>query len=37
VLGGQAILLDDAHHHDEPAGPEPHFHEGGGDAGPTAP
>ncbi|HLA17215.1 MAG TPA: metal ABC transporter ATP-binding protein [Candidatus Limnocylindrales bacterium] len=30
VLTGQAFLLDDAHHHDEPAGPEPHFHEGGG-------
>jgi ABC-type Mn2+/Zn2+ transport system ATPase subunit len=29
VLGGQAVVLDDAHHHDEPAGREPHFHEGG--------
>ncbi len=36
VLGGQAILLDDAHHHDEPSGPEAHFHEGGG-AHPEAP
>ncbi len=29
VLGGQAVVLDDAHHHDMPAGAEPHFHEGG--------
>jgi len=29
VLGGQAVVLDDAHHHDEAAGREPHFHEGG--------
>jgi ABC-type Mn2+/Zn2+ transport system ATPase subunit len=28
-LGGQAVVLDDAHHHDEQAGQEPHFHEGG--------
>jgi ABC-type Mn2+/Zn2+ transport system ATPase subunit len=28
-LGGQAVVLDDAHHHDEAAGQEPHFHEGG--------
>ena len=27
VLGGQAMLLDDAHHHDQPAGSEPHYHE----------
>jgi ABC-type Mn2+/Zn2+ transport system ATPase subunit len=28
VLGGQAFLLDDAHHHDQPAGEqETHFHE----------
>jgi ABC-type Mn2+/Zn2+ transport system ATPase subunit len=30
VLGGQAIVLDDAHHHEEPGGTEPHFHEGEG-------
>jgi ABC-type Mn2+/Zn2+ transport system ATPase subunit len=36
VLGGQAILLDDAHHHDEPSGAEPHYHEGH-DRTPTAP
>jgi ABC-type Mn2+/Zn2+ transport system ATPase subunit len=36
VLGGQAMILDDAHHHDEPPGAEPHFHEGGDDQ-PTAP
>ena len=29
VLGGQAVVLDDAHHHDQPAGPETHFHEDG--------
>ena len=29
VLGGQAVVLDDAHHHDQPSGSEPHFHEGG--------
>jgi ABC-type Mn2+/Zn2+ transport system ATPase subunit len=28
VVGGQTVVLDDAHHHDEPSGPEPHFHEG---------
>ena len=27
VLGQQAILLDDAHHHDQPAGGERHFHD----------
>lgn len=26
-LSGAALLLDDAHHHDEPAGGERHFHE----------
>jgi ABC-type Mn2+/Zn2+ transport system ATPase subunit len=36
VLDGQAMVLDDAHHHDEPSGPEPHFHEGVG-APPAAP
>jgi len=29
VLGGQAVVLDDAHHHDQASGPEQHFHEGG--------
>ena len=29
VLGGQAVVLDDAHHHDQAAGSEPHFHDGG--------
>ena len=29
VLGGQAVVLDDAHHHDQPAGAEAHYHEGG--------
>jgi len=29
VLGGQAVVLDDAHHHDQASGPEPHFHEDG--------
>jgi ABC-type Mn2+/Zn2+ transport system ATPase subunit len=28
VLGGQSVVLDDAHHHDEPAPGERHFHEG---------
>jgi manganese/iron transport system ATP-binding protein len=28
VLGGQAVLMDDAHHHDEAAPGEAHFHEG---------
>jgi manganese/iron transport system ATP-binding protein len=38
VLGGQAVVLDDAHHHDEAAGREPHFHEGGSqDHGSTIP
>jgi ABC-type Mn2+/Zn2+ transport system ATPase subunit len=27
VLGGQAVVLDDAHHHDQAAGGEPHFHD----------
>jgi ABC-type Mn2+/Zn2+ transport system ATPase subunit len=27
VLGGKTAILDDAHHHDEPAGLEKHFHE----------
>jgi len=27
VLGGQAVVLDDAHHHDQASGPERHFHE----------
>jgi ABC-type Mn2+/Zn2+ transport system ATPase subunit len=30
MLGGQSVVLDDAHHHDEPAPGERHFHEGGG-------
>ncbi len=34
VLGGQAVVLDDAHHHDEAAPGEPHFHD---DTRPTAP
>ncbi len=29
VLGGQAVVLDDAHHHDQSSGSEPHYHEGG--------
>ncbi|HVL54204.1 MAG TPA: metal ABC transporter ATP-binding protein [Vitreimonas sp.] len=29
VLDGRSVVLDDAHHHDEPAGDERHFHEGG--------
>ncbi len=33
VLGGQAVVLDDAHHHDEAAPGEPHFH----DEAPTVP
>lgn len=28
VLGGGTVILDDAHHHDQPAGTEEHFHEG---------
>lgn len=36
VLGGQAILMDDAHHHDQPAPGESHFHEGA-ETGPRAP
>jgi manganese/iron transport system ATP-binding protein/manganese/zinc/iron transport system ATP- binding protein len=27
LVGGQTAVLDDAHHHDEPAGAERHFHE----------
>jgi ABC-type Mn2+/Zn2+ transport system ATPase subunit len=27
VLGGQAVLMDDAHHHDQPATGERHFHD----------
>ena len=27
VLGGQSVVLDDAHHHDEPAPGERHYHE----------
>jgi ABC-type Mn2+/Zn2+ transport system ATPase subunit len=30
VLGGQTVVLDDAHHHDEAPGGERHFHEGRG-------
>lgn len=30
VLGGQAVVLDDAHHHDQPAAGETHFHDGKG-------
>jgi manganese/iron transport system ATP-binding protein len=30
VLGGRTVVLDDAHHHDQPAGDERHFHEHGG-------
>jgi manganese/iron transport system ATP-binding protein len=33
VLGGQAMVLDDAHHHDEAAGGEKHFHDGGSGSG----
>ena len=29
VLGGRSVILDDAHHHDQPAGDERHYHEGG--------
>ena len=29
VLGGQTVVLDDAHHHDQPSGREAHFHEDG--------
>jgi hypothetical protein len=29
VLGGQTVVLDDAHHHDDPAPGEHHFHETG--------
>jgi len=29
VLGGQAVVIDDAHHHDEADSGEAHFHEGG--------
>ncbi len=27
VVGGQAVVIDDAHHHDQPAGREVHYHE----------
>lgn len=27
VLGGQTVVLDDAHHHDQASGGEPHFHD----------
>ena len=27
VLGQQAFVMDDAHHHDESSGREPHYHE----------
>ena len=30
VLGSNAVVLDDAHHHDQAAPGEAHFHEGGG-------
>jgi ABC-type Mn2+/Zn2+ transport system ATPase subunit len=30
VVGGRAVVLDDAHHHDQPAGGEPHFHDDAG-------
>jgi manganese/iron transport system ATP-binding protein len=34
VLGGQAVVLDDAHHHDDAAPGESHYHEGqAGDRG----
>jgi manganese/iron transport system ATP-binding protein len=29
VLGGQTVVLDDAHHHDQAAAGETHFHDGG--------
>ncbi len=28
VLGGRSVVLDDAHHHDEAAPGEQHFHDG---------
>jgi ABC-type Mn2+/Zn2+ transport system ATPase subunit len=28
VLGGQTVVLDDAHHHDQPPAGESHYHEG---------
>jgi ABC-type Mn2+/Zn2+ transport system ATPase subunit len=28
VLGGEPLLVDDAHHHDQPPGREQHFHDG---------
>jgi ABC-type Mn2+/Zn2+ transport system ATPase subunit len=31
VLGGGTVVLDDAHHHDQPAPGEIHYHEGEGD------
>jgi ABC-type Mn2+/Zn2+ transport system ATPase subunit len=27
VLGGKSVLIDDAHHHDQPSGREVHYHE----------
>ena len=27
VVGGQAVVIDDAHHHDQPSGHERHYHE----------
>jgi hypothetical protein len=29
MLEGRSVVLDDAHHHDEPEPGERHFHEGG--------
>ena len=37
VLGGQTVVLDDAHHHDDAPGKERHFHEGGGSGRRVAP
>jgi ABC-type Mn2+/Zn2+ transport system ATPase subunit len=34
IVGGQTAILDDAHHHDEPASGERHFHEESQPAGP---
>jgi hypothetical protein len=36
VLGGQAVVLDDAHHHDEAHEGEAHYHEGGRQEGTRA-
>ena len=27
VVGGNAVVIDDAHHHDQPSGREVHYHE----------